>query len=158
MTLDYQNSWWINGVNCSALKSINDFSDVCVSGSGRRLSGDRAHPGEQGSQDEETHLPSSRTHQPLHELALPHRDDPHREGADRPQARGGGGSEEKGTTRREACSDVQRQTCSLRVWAHVWFSMCCCDEYLGHLWKPMKTKTSTERLCLPAVCAVRSTG
>lgn len=60
------------------------------------LSCHRAHPGQQGPQDEEAHLPRPRPHQPLHELSLPHWDDPHWEGADRPQTRRGGCPEEKG--------------------------------------------------------------
>lgn len=85
-----------------------------VSGSGRGLSGHRAHPGQQGPQDEETHLPRPRPHQPLHELPLSHRDDPDREGADRPQTRGGGGPEEEGRVTNRGggdgavCSDVQQ--------------------------------------------------
>lgn len=76
--------------------NFSDFTQSVVSGSGRGLSGHRTHPGQQGPQDEETHIPRPWPHQPLHELTVPHRDDPHREGADRPQARGGGGPEEKG--------------------------------------------------------------
>lgn len=83
---------------------MREFSrlDLCpgvmvLSGSGCGLSGHRAHSGQQGPQNEEAHLPCPRPHQPLHELSLPHRDDPDREGADRPQTRGGGRSEEKGT-------------------------------------------------------------
>lgn len=70
----------------------------------------RAHPGQQGPQDEETHLPRPRSHQPLHELSLPHRDDPHWEGADCPQTRRGGCSEEKGTVAPgpTVCSDELR--------------------------------------------------
>ena len=67
-----------------------------VAGSGRGLPGHRAHPGEQGSQDEAAYLQGPRPYQPLHELPVPHRDDPHGEGTDRPQARGRGRPEEKG--------------------------------------------------------------
>lgn len=71
-----------------------------VSGSGRGLSGHRAHSSQQGAQDEETHLPRPWAHQPLHELPLSHRDDPDREGADRPQTRGGGCAEEEGSSQK----------------------------------------------------------
>jgi len=75
---------------------ISGSASALPTGSGRGLPGHRAHPGEQGSQDAPAYVPRPRPHQPVHELAVPHRDDPHREGADRAQARGGSDAEEKG--------------------------------------------------------------
>lgn len=115
---------------------------VLVSGSGCGLSGYWAHPGEQGPQDEEAHVPCPRTHQPLHELPLPHRDDPDREGADRPQTRGGGGSEEEGEEQQEeeeeveeagGASDPITPSASFSSW-------CCTDDHLGHLWMNHENK------------------
>lgn len=79
------------------------------SGSGCGLSGHRAHPGQQSPQDEETHISRPRSHQPIHELAVPHRNDPDREGADRPQTRRGGVSEEEG--RPAAQQSVRKGLC-----------------------------------------------
>lgn len=101
------------------------------SGPGCGLSGHRTHPGQQGPQDEEAHVSRSRPHQPLHELSLPHRDDPDRKGADRPQTRGGDRPEEKGTW----TSGASRQAVSHR---------CCTDDHLGHLW--MKHENNPLRL------------
>ena len=77
-------------------ETMCDSDPSVLSGSGCGLFGHRAHPSQQGAQDEEAHVPRPRPHQPVHELAVPHRDDPDREGADRPQTRGGSGPEEKG--------------------------------------------------------------
>lgn len=97
--------------------------------------GHRAHPGEQGSQDAPAHVPGTRQDQPLHELPVPHRDDPHGEGADRAQARGGSRPEEKGT----AC-------CVLRSRNGVRTAECPAERrvavmtILGHLWNTHEKK------------------
>lgn len=112
-------------------------------GPGCGLSGHRTHPGQQGPQDEETHVSRSRPHQPLHELSLPHRDDPDRKGADRPQTRGGDRPEEKGTS-----AWASRRAASHR---------CCTDDHLGHLWMNHENKplnlSSTPALWTGAVSA-----
>lgn len=91
--------------------------------------GHRAHPGEQGSQDAPAHVPGTRQDQPLHELPVPHRDDPHGEGADRAQARGGSRPEEKGTACcvlrsrngvRTAECPAERRVAVMTILEHLW--------------------------------------
>ncbi len=109
---------------------INPLLDLVGFGCG--LSGDWAHPGEQGPKDAQAYLPCARTHQPLHELPMPHRNDPHWEGADRSQTRRGGFSEEKGMI--DVFLNIKKSklqlaavmtTWALNVWRTGYHSNCC---------------------------------